>query len=221
MAYDQAQKINKSFAPINAKGALGHAKRKLTPKQIALMIGFVIALVGVSFLLYSTFARSGEATATNEVRSVFSSDAMKDYSSPENKFTIMMPGFPSIKETTSKTGDKEIPITTYERVIENGAKNYTLAVYNYDGVQLDQTKALESALNSAIQNTPTAQLISTKTGKYNELPAIEGTYNVSYQDKIYESHIRYVMKDSKMYSMILLGGDQTKFDEFANSLRLN
>ncbi len=226
-----AQKIKKAFSPINFndrlakrnffKAAKNLKKHRYGAKRISLLIGFILLVsIGGAFAVNFLNGRTGGSTS-NQIKSVLSGEELKDYSSPENKFTILMPGIPRITTTTKKTGDKDIPITTYERVIENNSKNYTLAVYDYSGVQLDEPKALESALNSAMQNTPGAQVTSTKNGKYGDLNAIEATYNVSDKDKVYESHIRYVIKASRMYAMIIIGGDQAKFDEFANSLRLN
>lgn len=190
-------------------------------KKIVLSIGFVLLVIAGGMLAINLFRERESGTGNSQIKSVFSGEELKDYSSPENKFTILMPGLPVISKSKAKSGDKEIPITTYERLIENSSKNYTLAVYDYSGIALDEPKVLESALNNAIQNTPGAKLGPSKAGKYAGLNAIEATYNVTDKEKVYEAHIRYVIKDSKMYAMILIGSDQAKFDEFANSLRLS
>jgi len=133
-----------------------------------------------------------------------------------------MPGYPKIDKSSNKQGDKTISITKYQRAIDNGQKNYTLAVYDYSLAPFDdEKKALESALNSGLQNTPGATVTDSKTGTYNDLNAIEATYSLTQKSKTYESHIRYVIKGTRMYSIILIGDNQQKFDEFANSLRLN
>lgn len=230
-ANDTTQKINKAFAPINTNdrqvkrsffiSAKSLRKHRYSAKRVILSIGFIILVTIGGVFVANFFSNKSTGGTTNQIKSVFSGEELKDYTSPENKFTILMPGIPQISTTTKKSGDKDIAITTYQRIIDNDTKNYTFAIYDYSGIQLDEPKALEAALNSAMQNTPGAELKSTKVGKYNDLNAIEATYNVADKDKIYEAHIRYVMKESKMYAMIIIGGDQAKFDEFANSLRLN
>lgn len=220
-------KINSTFAPINSTDrpvqapARRNRLKRLTPKRLLLLIGFIIILTVLGTIAYNLFDTGKESTTGNQVRGVFSGEELKTYTSPENKFSILMPGVPSIKKSSNQAGENTIPITTYERLADNNSKNYTFAIYDYTGVQLDEPKALEAALNSAMQNTPGAQIVSSKSGKFNEHNAIEATYNVSENDKLYESHVRYVIKDSKMYAMILIGGDQAKFDEYANSLRFD
>lgn len=223
-------KIAQTFAPINSTdrsalapqtaGPTRHFKR-LTPHRILLLVGFIVIIAALGILAYNLLSNNNESSAGNQVRSVFSGEELKTYTSPENKFSILMPGVPTISKTTNQSGDKTIPITTYERLVDNKTKNYTFAIYDYTGVQLDEPKALESALNSAMQNTPGAQVTNSRAGKYDKYNGIEATYNVADKDKIYESHIRFLIKDSKMYSVILIGGDQARFDQYANSLRFD
>lgn len=224
----QAQKIHKSFAPITAidrpsigsKKSFIHRVHRPSLRKILLSLGFILAVTVIGTLLVSALS-SQNGNASNQIQSVLSGEELKDYNSPEKGFTILMPGIPTISESTAKSGDKEIPITTYQKYVDNRTKNYTFAIYDYTGIQIDESKALEASLNSAMQNTPGAAVTQTKVGKYGELNAIEATYNLAEGERIYESHIRYVMKEGKMYAMILIGSDQAKFDEFANSLRLN
>ncbi len=61
---------------------------------------------------------------------------------------------------------------------------------------------------------------SSKAGNYNGLNALEANYSYSEKSKKYEARVRFLIKDSKIYSATLIGGDQTKLDEYANSLRL-
>lgn len=226
---ENTQKINATFSPINTtdRPVIAEAKPKRTfrqrlhPKRLLLSIGFIVLVIIVGTVLFSMVASRSNSSPSNQVKSVFSGEEMREYNSPDNGFAIMMPGFPTITKTTTKSGDKEIPITTYERIVDNRSKNYTLAVYDYKGMTLDVDKALESALNSSLQSTPGAKILTTKKGVYNGNKAIEAAYTVTDKSKTYDAHIRYVIKDSRMYSMILIGSDQAKFDEFANSLRIN
>ncbi len=228
---DEAQKVTKSFAPINSTDrqvkssflstARQRATRRLSLRRLVLSLGFIVLVAVAGTLLINLFSQQTNGSATNQIRSAFSGEELKDYTSPENKFTILMPGLPTIARTSAKSQGKDIPITTYKRIVENGSKNYTFAVFDYGDIQLDEPKALESALNNALQNTPGAQIVSSKAGKYGELNALEAAYNVSDKEKVYESHIRYVIKGSTMYAMILIGSDQATFDHYANSLKFN
>jgi hypothetical protein len=226
------KKINKKFAPINAtdrqaksnfsSSGKSRKKRPLSIKRLVLSVGFIILVTTAGTLAFNIFGNRDNGSASDQVKSVFSGEELKTYTSPGNKFTILMPGIPEVSKSSAKYGDKDIPITEYSRSIENGSKNYNLAVFDYSGVTLEDPKALlETSLNNAIQNTPGAELVETKAGKYGELDAIEGKYKLTQGDETYEAHIRYVIKDSRMYAMILLGADQAKFDEFANSLKFN
>lgn len=223
-------KFNKTFSPINMThrsenkqftDAHATRKKKRPFQRLIILAGFVVLVGILGTVLYNVINNESETSPSNQVKSVFSGDEMRDYNSPENKFIIKMPGFPQIDKTTVSDGGKDIPITSYQRIIEDGAKNYSLKVYDYTGFNLDPAKAIEVAMNSSLQNTPGATILETKKGTYNDLQAIEAKYSLEENGKTYESHIRFVMKDSHMYSIILIGGDQAKFDEYANSLRLS
>lgn len=214
----------KTSEPINVidrKPKPKGTRRRMSAKRIVLSLGFIVVITVAGTLLVNLFSSNGNGSASNQIRSAFSGEELKEYSSPENKFSILMPGLPTISRTSSKSGDKQIPITTYERVVDKGSKNYTVAAYDYTGVKLDEKKQLESSLNNALQNTPGAKITSTKADKYSTYNSIEAAYTVTEKDKVYESHIRYVINGSRMYAMILIGSDQATFDTFSNSLRLN
>lgn len=224
------QKITDTFAPINTtdRPAAVHnfstaqdskRKRRFGLKKAVLLAGFLALLTLVGIFVFN-MANRGEDSASNQVRSVFSGEEMREYSSPENNFTINMPGFPSIKEVTYKDGDRDIKMTSYERRVENNSKLYTFEVHDFSGVTLDEKKALEVKLNNYMQNSPGAKLTSSKSGVYNGLNAIEADYTVAEGDKTHESHLRFIVKDSKIYAVILVGDSKAKFDEYANSLRL-
>lgn len=198
-------------------------RQRLSPRRLALSLGFIIIITVVGTLLVRIISNKGEASPTNQVKSVLSGDELRDYNSPDNNFAIKFPGFPTVDKTSNKSAGKEIPITTYQRLLNNNAINYTVAVYDYKAINLtgNEDKALESALNSSLQKKPNIAIISTEKKMYGQYKAIEATYNQTEKDKTYEAHIRYIIKDSKIYSIILIGADKTKFDEFANSLKLN
>ncbi len=219
------KKISNTFAPINftdrAPASTASKKRRFSVQRIATLVGFILIITIIGTMAYGFFTNNGENSTRNQVKSAFSNDAMKDYSSPENKFTIKMPGFPSIKQSTYQDGGKDIKLTTYTRLIDNNSKLYTFEVHDYSGLQLDEKKALEAKLNSTIQSTPGATLEESQLGTYNGMNAIEGTYSITDKDRTDESHIRFIFKDSKIYTVILTGGDKAAFEEFANSLRLS
>lgn len=225
------RKIADTFSPINtANRSFVRQKqpeqqqkkpkqRRIRPKTLILSAGFV-ALVLVLGTFAFNMVDGNEKSPGNEIRSVFSDEQMREYSSPENNFTLNMPGFPDIQEKTYKDGDKEIKMTSYERRIENNSKLYTFEVHDYSGLELDEKKALEVKLNSTMQNTPGAKLAASQTGLYNGLNAVQADYTVTENGKTYDSHLRFVMKDSRIYAIILVGDNKAKFEEYANSLRL-
>jgi hypothetical protein len=228
------QKIADTFAPIKTSSRpssdinthttsfdpkVKKTKRRIRPKTIVLSAGFT-ALVLILGIYGFNMANRSESSPGNEIRSVFSDNQMREYNSPQNKFTINLPGFPEIQERTYQDGEKEIKMTSYERRVENNSKLYTFEVHDYSGLNLDEKKALEVKLNSTIQNTPGARLGNSQMGVYNGLNAIQANYTVTENDKTYDSHLRFVMKDSKIYAIILVGDNEDKFEEFANSLRL-
>lgn len=226
-----SQKIVETFAPINSTDRPSarrnfsipkHLKpkhRKLSPKRIGLSIGFIVLVTIVGTLLFKIISDKGETSATNQVKSVFSGDQMTEYRSPENNFTISLPGFPSISKRTLKDGEREIPVTTYERRVESNSQLYSFEVNDYSGLTLDEKKALEVRLDERVQNIPGAKLTSSKVGAYNGINAIEAEYTYTEKGKDYTARVRLLAKDSKIYIATLIGGDQAKFEEFSNSLR--
>lgn len=203
---------------VNASKA---GKRRVSLRKLILPVGFILLIIAAGTFAANVVGRSNSGSASNKIQSVFSGEELNEYTSPDNDFTILMPGVPEITDSNSKAGDKDVPVTTYTRTIENGAKNYTLAVYDYSGIKIEETAALEAALDSAMQSTPGAEVVSTNLGKFRSYNAIEANYKVVDNDNIYQSRIRYIIDGSTMYAMILFGGDEVEFNEFANSLRLN
>ena len=226
----KSHKIVDTFAPINSTDRPSttrnfsdsknwKSKRKrFGARKIGLSIGFVVMITLVGTLLFKTLSK-GESSTTNQVKSVLSGDEMKEYHSPENNFTIKMPGFPAITKKNIKAADKEVPQYVYERRVENNSQLYLFEVNDYTGLGIDEKKILEEKLNLRIQNLPGAKLTSSKVGSYNGHSALEAQYSYTEKDKKYDGRVRFLVKDSKVYAATLIGGDQTKFEEFANSLR--
>lgn len=218
-------KIQSKFAPINAidrpSAIEKTTKKKHLSVRIASFVGFAIVVAFVTAFMFNLFENKSETNPSSKVKSVFSDEEMRDYHSPENGFTILMPGYPDINKSSIDRENESIPVTTYKRTIENGSKNYTVAVYDYSDMDVDTDKELEKVLDSTLANTKGSKLTETEKGTYNGLPAVEATYSVSEEDKTYEAHIRFIMKGSKMYALLLIGTDQIKFDEFANTLRFD
>lgn len=225
---DNHQRINKTFTPINVsdrQAAPSFIQPKISRsklKRVVLSFGFILFIVMAGILTTNLFKEEGNSSASNQIKSVFSSEEMADYSPPEDDFTILMPGVPAVSESKSKHNSIDIPVTTYERLIENASKNYTLTIYDYKDAELgDELKFLEDTLKTALQEIPDAKLVSSKAGAYASFNSLDATYMVISGELMTETHLRYIIKDTKLYAIILIGGDQTKFDEFASSLRFN
>lgn len=197
------------------------SKQKSPPKftRALILIGFIIIIGSIGVVAYNLVNETEATSAESEIQTVLSGSELSSYHSNEDKFTISMPGSPEKRQFEAKIGDVVVPITTYERIIENGAKIYSVTTYNYEDIEPVHRQTLEATLNNSLTNTAGAQIVSTNKQKYQNHEALEATYNVGSQEKLYESHVRYIMKDSMMYAVTLIGGDQSKFNEFANSLK--
>ncbi len=189
-------------------------------RRLAGMIGFVILVVLVSLVLYNIFDTSSETSPSSQVKSVFSSEEMKDFDSEEHNFVIKFPGFPSIGKRSEKAGDRDISVSTYERIVEDNSKTYLVEVYDYTDLKLDEDKTLETDLNKTIQNTQGSKINTLHKTVYDGSKAIEADYTfIDKNNQTRQAYLRYIMKDSKMYVIGLTGADRPMFDEFANSLR--
>lgn len=225
----ESQKVADTFAPINATDRPATRRnfyvpksfrpRRFGAKKLGLSIGFVVLIMIAGTVIFKVVS-SGEDSATNEVKSVFSNDEMKDYRSPENNFTIKMPGFPSIKSNKIAVGNEQIPQTIYERSISGDKQLYLFEILDFTKSPIKDAKnELEAKLNARVQNLPGAELTSSKAGSYSGNVALEASYKYKENSKDFEGRVRYIVKDNKVYVATLVGGDQAKFDEFANSLR--
>lgn len=191
------------------------------PKRVALLAGFVMLILLIGGVLYNVLNSKSETSPGNQVKSVFSNEEMIDYDSPENKFSIKLPGFPAIDKRVEPIGDREIPVSTYKRVIENDTKIYLVEVYDYTGLEIEEAKILESEINNSIQNTPGSKVNSIQKGIYNGSNMFEADYTFKDKNnKTQQAYSRYIMRDSRMYVILLTGSDRAKFDELASSLQL-
>lgn len=185
-----------------------------------IFIGFIIIIGTIGVVTYNLIREAETTSAENQIQSVLSGNELSSYRSNEDNFTISMPGSPEKRQSTATINDATVPVTTYERSIENGAKIYSIATYDYSDISHANRQTLEAALSNSLANTAGAQVVSKNKQKYQDYETLEATYNIGNQEKLYESHVRYIMKDSIMYVVTLIGGDQNKFSEFANSLKL-
>lgn len=202
---------------------LSEVSKQKSPRKFTralILIGFIIIIGSIGVVAYNLVNETEATSAESEIQNVLSGDELSSYHSNEDNFTISMPGTPEKRQSTAQINNAAVPVTTYERIIENGAKIYSITAYNYSDISPEKRQTLEDALNNSLANTAGAQVVSTNKQKYKGHEALEATYNIGNQEKLYESHVRYVMKDSMMYAITLIGGDQNKFDEFAGSLKL-
>lgn len=192
-------------------------KGRRATRNLLIFIGFFIAATLVFIAALNIFEAEGESTTSNHVQSVLSRDELKPYTSHDNHFTILMPGIPEINESTENFDQYSIKTTTYQKTIENGSKDYIVIVHDLSTTNIDKATVLNKALDNLLQKYPGAQ-ISTSTDQNGNL---EATFNVSKKDRLYESNVKSILRTNKIYSVILIGSDDGKFTEFANSLQFN
>src|ERR1044071_7375433 len=98
-----AQKIASTFSPINStdRSVTTSAKKRRRPtvKRLILMVGFIIMVALIAVALIRIVINDGESSPTNQVKSVFSGDELREYNSPENNFSIKFPGFPTVTKS--------------------------------------------------------------------------------------------------------------------------
>lgn len=211
---------NDPSQPVTLLSEVSNQKRPHTFTRALILTGFIIIVSSIGVVAYNLIKEAEPTSADNRIQSVFSATELHSYQASDDGFTISMPGTPDKRQSSATMNGVIVPITTYERMIENGAKVYTVTAYNYANLPAAQRPSLEAALTNTLGNTAGAQVVEQSKKKYSGLDSIEATYNIGNQDKLYESHVRFIAKDSKIYAITLVGGDKNKFDEFANSFKI-
>ena len=189
-------------------------------KRLALPVGFTLSVVLVGALLYNLIGNRGETSQANEVKSVLSTDELQEYTSPQNEFSINLPGFPTIDEKTHKEAGVDIPLTIYERAIANETKIYRIEVYDYGKNTFDVRSKLEEKLDAEMQRHQNATLNTSKQDSYKGLLTVDGDFTFRDGSENKNGYVRALSHGSRVYVLSLTGSEREKFQEFINSLVL-
>lgn len=79
----------------------------------------------------NVFGNRSESSTSNEVKSVLSDNKLHEFTSPESKFSILMPGFPKIEKSSETVDNQEVNLTSYTRVIDNHLKLYKVEALDF------------------------------------------------------------------------------------------
>lgn len=195
----------------------GEPKRKKDKKFILSVLISVLVLVFI-FICYAVF-QSGSGSDTNSSESLLlTNEQFTQYTSIEHGFKIDFPGFPETARDSIDANGYSIPYTTYTKYMDNGEIAYMVGVFDYSGIELNETGALEGAVNGAVQNTQDAVLISSEFSTYNGLNAIDAHYTAPIDGKTYDFYVKDIIKSGKMYSIISIGASKSDFDKYVGSL---
>jgi hypothetical protein len=222
-----SQVVHETFAPISVterspqqfsdlanQNSNGRKRRIL--QKIALSAGFVLLLIILGTMLYRNVHREGDVNPSNQVKSVLSDNHMQDFHSPENNFTIRMPGYPVATKATVDGMEQ----TTYQRTIENETKQYIVVVYDLPVAPLDVDKALQDAFDKTLGQSPNIKVMSRQLGLYNADRALEVSYTTEDITPSHITHSRFILRGSKIYEIRLPHSEPAEFVEYANGFRL-
>lgn len=197
------------------------SSRKKVFQRIILSLGFLALVALVGTLLYGMFSEESGSGTTNEVKSVLSSEELRDYSPEGGDFTVLMPGIPEIGQRTYEQNRLKVPIESYERSIENGSKVYLLEVHDYQGHSFDTKSLMDDRLKNRLVELGNTNLSSSIRSTYKGYPTLEAVFTVPSGDITTDGFVRYLVKDTKLYVIQLRGGNLETFTRFADSLRFN
>lgn len=188
-------------------------------RSFLLTLGLISAVTVVFLAAINIFESSNSEINGNTLnKEQPKSQELSPYSSTKDGFTVLMPKDPTISQATETFGTHQIPANVYNKSVESGAKDYTVIAYDFSGIPIDPKATLDQALNNTLGRFSNAQIESSSLADSNSLKAI---FNVAKKDKLYESHAKYIFHDNQLYALILVGGDEIKFNEFYNSLKFN
>ena len=221
-------KMNKRLKEYEEKGAkafisdkeflAGEPKRKRRNKIAWTILLLIIAVFVVLIIVaVSSSSNSSNSSTNSSPNSLLTSEAMTPYNSVEHGFKINFPGFPETERDTVEVSGYSIPYTSYLKESNGGEVAYLVAVYDYSGLDLNESGALEGAVNGAVQNTQGASLISSELTTYRGLNAIDAHYIAPIEGKSYDGYMKAFIKSGKMIAVFTIGASKSEFDNYMGS----
>ncbi len=221
-------RMNKRLKEYEEKGAkafisdeeflAGEPKRKKRSKIAWTILLLIIAVFVV--LIIVAVSSSSDSSNSNTSRSpslLLTNEAMTPYNSVEHGFMVDFPGFPETQRDTVDGADYTIPYTIYSKEADGGEVVYLVGVYDYSGLDLNESGALEGAVNGAVQNTQGASLITSGFTTYRGLNAIEAHYTAPIEGKSYDGYMKAFIKSGKMFAVFTIGASKPEFDKYMES----
>lgn len=190
----------------------GEPKRK---KRNAIAWAILLSIIAIIVVLIVVAISS--SSKSNSPVSLLASEKSTPYTSAEHGFKINFPGLPDSERKTLDEGDYSVPYTIYSADTDNGNKAYVVGVYDFTGTEINETGALEGAVNGAVQNTKGASLVSSNFSTFLGLKSIDAHYTVAVEGTTYDSYIKGFIKGTKMFTLITVGDNETGFNEYANT----
>lgn len=189
-------------------------RRKKRTKRAWTILLSLIAIIVVIVIIATV---SSNSNSTNNTNSFLNSESPTPYTSVEHGFVINFPGFPTTEHQNIQESGISIPYTSYTADINNGNRAYLVGVYDLTGNQINETGALEGAVNGGIQNTKGATLINSNFSTFLGLKSIDAYYTTPIEGTNYNCYMKGFIKNSKMYSILTIGEDKSVFNTFVNS----
>lgn len=219
-------KMNKRLLEYEEKGSeafisdkeflVGEPKRK-KHNRIALIVLLSIIAIFIVLIIVAVSSNGSDSGTSSTPSSLLTSEESTPYTSAEHGFKINFPGLPEAERQTLEESGYKIPYTIYSADTDNGDKAYLVGVYDFTGIEINETGALEGAVNGAVQNTEGATLVSTNFSTFLGLKSIDAHYTVPVEGTTYDGYIRGFIKGGKMFSLITIGENETGFNEYANT----
>ncbi len=196
----------------------GDKKRKKSSKTAWVLL---LSLITIFAVIIIVAVVSSNSSSSNTSGSSLNSGTVTPYVSVEHNFVVSFPGFPETERQTIQESGYNIPYTIYSADTDNGNKAYLVGVYDFTGIEIDETGALEGAVNGAVRNTEGATLIGSNFSTFSGLKSIEAHYAAPVGGRNYDGYMMGFIKNSKMYALLTIGEDKSAFDTFVNSFRFN
>lgn len=198
------------------KWLAGEPKRK-RGRRVALSILITFLLIIFIFVCLAISQNSSSSSTDSSNSLLLTNTQFTPYTSVEHGFSVDFPGLPETERETIEASGYSIPYTSYMKDTANGEVIYLVAVYDYSGIELNESGALEGAVNGAVQNTQGASLISSEFSTYSGLNAIDAHYTAPVEGKTYDGYMKGFIKSGKMYAIFTIGANKYQFDDFMTS----
>lgn len=196
----------------------GEPKRKKRNKIAWTILLLIIAIFVVLIVVaMSSDNDSSSSSTSNTPSTLLTNVAFTPYNSVEHGFKIDLPGFPETERDTVDGNGYSIPYTSYLKEAEGGEVVYLVAVYDYSGLDLNESGALEGAVNGVVQNTQGASLITSEFTTYSGLNAIDAHYIAPIEGKSYDGYMKAFIKSGKMFAVFTIGASEPEFDKYMES----